>query len=74
MDEDRDSLLLLLLKEGSTEQAVKLYQEETGLHYADAQVRVNALASRHGLRSRRLAAWAVPLLIAASVLVFFLSH
>jgi hypothetical protein len=74
MDEENTALMLLLIKEGSKEQAIQLYREETGIHYLDAKRRVNELASRHGLRSRRIVAWALALAAAVSFFGLLLSH
>jgi hypothetical protein len=74
MDEEHTALVLLLLEEGSKEQAIRLYQEETGLHYLDAKRQVNELAAHHGLRSRGIVAWALALVAAVSLFGFLLSH
>jgi hypothetical protein len=62
MDQDREGLLLLLLKEGSTRHAVELYREETGATREEASRAVEELARRHGIsrRGSRL----VPILLA----------
>jgi hypothetical protein len=53
MDRDREGLLLLLLREGSTRHAIELYQEETGAAPEEAKLTVKQLARQHGIRARR---------------------
>ena len=62
MDQDREGLVLLLLKEGSTRHAVELYREEMGVTRQEASCAVEDMAQRHGvpLRRNRL----VPILLA----------
>ena len=70
MNEERDSLVLLLLREGSTDQAIKLVQEETGLHYVDAKRKVHRFASRNGIRSHGSGAWVIAFFLTATILGF----
>jgi len=74
MNEERDSLVLLLLREGSVEEAVRAHQEDTGLSHYDAKRAVLTMAARNGVPSRGFAPWAVALLAAATLVGFLLSH
>jgi hypothetical protein len=67
MDYDRDELLLLLLREGSRGEAVRLYQEETGAHADEALEAVRGLAARHGLARHRLGLLALALTLVAAI-------
>jgi hypothetical protein len=53
MDQDREGLVLMLLKEGSMRHAVELYREETGVTQQEANRAVEQLADRHGITLRR---------------------
>jgi hypothetical protein len=61
MDEDKEGLVVMLLKEGSMGHAIRLYREETGADYEKAKHAVAELSRRHGVahRSNRL----LPLLL-----------
>ena len=62
MDQDREGLVVLLLKEGSTRHAVELYREETGVTQQAARRAVEEMARRHGIPRRRYRI--VPILLA----------
>lgn len=53
MDQDREGLVLLLLKEGSTRHAIELYREETGVTQHEANRAVGDLARRNDISLRR---------------------
>jgi len=53
MDEDKEGLVVMLLKEGSTGHAIRLFREETGADREKARHAIAELSRRHGLPSRR---------------------
>ena len=74
MEEHRIGLILMLLREGSTRHAVKVYQEEAGVSYAAAACAVHELARQHGLPVRRRSLVSLALIAIASLLGLALSH
>jgi hypothetical protein len=44
-----ESLVLFLLEQGSTPDAIRLYEEETGVRRGEAKRAIQRLAQRHGL-------------------------
>jgi hypothetical protein len=64
----------MLLREGSTRHAVKVYQEEADVSLAAARQSVRRLAAQHGIAVRRGAAIPLALLALAGLLGFLLSH
>ncbi len=52
MDEDREGLVLMLLKEGSTGHAVQMYREETGTNLEHAKCAVAELSRQHGIAAK----------------------
>jgi len=68
MQEDLAEIVLLLLREGSTSHAVKLYREATGASREEARSYVDQLAHRHGLRSGRRG-WLSLVFLAGAALV-----
>ncbi len=65
MQRDHEELILLLLREGSRSQAIRLYQEETGANAEDAHEAIDWVAARHGLGRHRLTLLLVLLAILA---------
>ena len=63
MDTDKEDLILLVLKQGGRRDAIKLYQEETGVRLAEARLAVEDLASRHGAGGRGFPAVAALILL-----------
>jgi hypothetical protein len=74
MDPDRKSLLLMLLRDGSTGQAIRLFQEEAGVNYFDARRAVSRLAQKHGLRDGACVRRTCALFLLAIAIGFLLSH
>jgi hypothetical protein len=74
VDENREALALMLLKEGSKDHAIQLYREETGAGYFDAKTRVEELADRHGMQRSHLSRWTIMWLLVALFGGFLLSH
>ena len=54
MDETRIGLVVMLLHEGNTHDAIRAYQEEAEVSYWVAKRSVADLARQHQIRSRRL--------------------
>ncbi len=52
MDEDKEGLVVMLLKEGSVGHAIRLYREETGADHEKAKHAVAELSRRHGVSAR----------------------
>ncbi len=74
MEENRIGLILMLLREGSTRHAVKVYQEEADVTFFVAQRSVHELARQHGIIVRRRALLPLALIALASLLGLVLSH
>ena len=74
MEETRIGLILMLLREGSTRHAVKVYQEEADVSYFVAQRSVFQLARQHGIEVRRHSILPYALIALASLLGLALSH
>ena len=74
MEENRIGLILMLLREGSTATAVKVYQEEADVSYIAAQRSVRELAQQHGIRLRRRSLLPLALIALAGLLGLALSH
>lgn len=57
VEDNRIGLVLMLLREGSTRQAIEVFQEEAAVNFSAARQSVFALAQEHGipLRRRRIA-------------------
>lgn len=57
VEDNRVGLVLMLLREGSTRQAIEVFQEEAAVNFSAARQSVFALAQEHGipLRRRRIA-------------------
>lgn len=57
VEDNRVGLVLMLLREGSTRQAIEVFQEEAAVNFSAARQSVLALAEEHGipLRRRRIA-------------------
>ncbi|MCL4203833.1 MAG: hypothetical protein KJ000_15130 [Pirellulaceae bacterium] len=72
MHDDPTELILLLLREGSTEHAIELYCEETGATREQAQHHIDHLARRAGLRSVRHRWRALALLAGGALIVSLL--
>jgi hypothetical protein len=49
---ESEGLVLFLLRQGSRREAVRVYQEETGVAHTEAKRAVRNLAHRHGLLAR----------------------
>lgn len=73
MDDNRLGLILMLLREGNTRQAVKAYQEEANVDYAVARAEVLDLARRHGAPVRHRLMLHLTLLALAGLLGLMLS-
>lgn len=56
VEESRIGLILMLLREGSTRHAVKVYQEEADVSFFSAQRSVYELARQHGINAQPLVA------------------
>jgi len=56
VEDNRVGLVLMLLREGSTQQAIQVFQEEAAVNFPAARQSVFELAREHGipLRRRRL--------------------
>jgi hypothetical protein len=65
MERDREELVLMLLREGSRSQAIRLYQEETGASPEEAREAIGSLADSYGLGRRWLTMLLVLLLVLA---------
>ena len=74
MEEARIGLILMLLREGSTRHAVKVYQEEAGVSFSAAQRSVDELARQHGVSVRRRSLLPLALIALAGLLGLVLSH
>ena len=74
MDDTRIGLILMLLREGNTQDAIRAYQEEAGVSYLIAKRSVGDLARRHQIRRRRLSAASLLLAALAGLLGLALSH
>lgn len=57
VEDNRVGLVLMLLREGSTQQAIEVFREEAAVNFPVARQSVFALAREHGipLRRRRIA-------------------
>jgi hypothetical protein len=73
MDESREGLVLLLLQERSTAQAVKLYQEETGADLDQARFEVRQLARKHGIPAGRNRLLPYLLILVSGIVGFMLA-
>lgn len=62
-----DDLLLLLLKDGARSDAIKLYQEETGVTVPQARRAVLKLARKYGVKRHSLGTYADLVLLAIVV-------
>jgi len=65
MQRDQEELVLLLLRQGSTSDAVRLYQEETGACLDEASEAIEDLAGRFGVRRFAWPLIAIGLVLAA---------
>ena len=74
MDENRIGLILMLLREGSTRHAVKVFQEEADVSFAVARRSVRELALEHGIHVRRRSLLPLALIALAGLLGLVLSH
>lgn len=74
VEESRIGLILLLLREGSTQHAVKVYQEEAEVSYAVALRSVRDLARQHGIDLPRSSLLPLALIALAGLLGLALSH
>lgn len=54
MGENVEGVILLLLQEGSTRHAIRLYQEETGAQYVEARHAVFEMARARGVTVRSM--------------------
>ena len=73
MQENLTDLLLMLLDEGSTNDAIELYREETGTSREEACQFIHNLSRRHGVRPRSSGWLSLALLTGATLLGIFLS-
>ena len=64
----------MLLREGSTRHAIKVYQEEADVSFFSARQTVVELAARHGIRVRRRSMLPLALIALAGLLGLILSH
>jgi Fic family protein len=71
MHDDPTELILLLLREGSTEHAIELYSEVTGASREQARRHIDELARRAGLKSVRRR-WRALALLAGGALIISL--
>jgi hypothetical protein len=53
VEDNRVGLVLMLLREGSTQQAIQVFQEEAAVNFPVARQSVFALAREHGIPMRR---------------------
>ena len=74
VEESRIGLILMLLREGSTRHAVKVYQEEAEVNFFTAQREVQHLAQQHGIELRRRSLLPLALIALAGLLGIVLSH
>lgn len=74
MESDRESLLLLLIQGGNVNDAVKVYQEETGVSYFEAKRRIRQLARRHGMRQSRVLPWTLMLIAVVTAIGLLWRH
>ena len=74
MEESRIGLILMLLREGSTRHAVKMYQEEAEVSLFAAERAVQELAQEHGIELRRRSLLPLALIALAGLLGIALSH
>ncbi len=74
LDESRTGQIVMLIREGSTQHAVRAYQEETGVSLGDARQQVRALARRHGIPMRRHGGISFLIVVLASLFGTLLSH
>ncbi len=65
MQREHEELILMLLREGSRSQAIRLYQEETGANADEARETIDSVAARHGLGRHRLTELLVLLVVLA---------
>ena len=74
MEENRIGLILMLLREGSTRHAIKVFQEEADVSYFVARRSVYDLARQHGVDVRRHSLVPLALIALAGLLGLLLSH
>jgi hypothetical protein len=74
VDDNRLGLILMLLREGNTRQAVKAYQEEANVDYEIARAEVLDLARLHETPVRHRLMLRLALLALAGLLGLMLSH
>ena len=74
MEESRIGLILMLLREGSTRHAVKVYQEEADVSFFAAQRSVYELARQHKIDVRKRSLLPLALIALAGLLGLMLSH
>ncbi|MBM4093110.1 MAG: hypothetical protein FJ276_27430 [Planctomycetes bacterium] len=65
MDDSRIDLILMLLREGSAQHAIKVFEEEAGVGYFMARRAVRDLARRHGIRANESRATVLSLTLIA---------
>ncbi len=74
MEETRIGLILMLLREGSTRHAVKVYQEEANVSFSAARRHVRELALQEGIHVRRRSLLPLAIIALAGLLGIVLSH
>ncbi len=74
MEESRIGLVVMLLREGSFLDAVKVYQDEAGISYRAAKKSVRELARDHAIVIRRVSLVPLLLVALAGLLGVLLSH
>ena len=74
MDETRIGLIVMLLREGNSHDAIKAYQEEAGVSYLVARRRVGDLARSHQIGGHRLRVASLVLAALAGLLGLVLSY
>jgi hypothetical protein len=69
VEDNRVGIVLMLLREGSTQQAIQVFQEEAAVNFPVARQSVFALARDHGIPLRRRSVMFLALLAIAVALV-----
>ncbi len=72
VESQKIGLVLMLVREGSVQHAVRLYQEESGVSPSRARQAVRSLARRHGVHYRDPPFYALALVGLAAVIAFAL--